>query len=133
MSTTALGPKTLARLRAALEKERDGLQKQLAGLGQQLKELHQSGAEEGGFGSHPADVSGNTYLEEVQASIMDTAQETLRQIEDALARMDQKTYGRCIDCGTAIPVERLEARPYAARCVPCQANYDRTQRERGSR
>ncbi|MBI4308292.1 MAG: TraR/DksA C4-type zinc finger protein [Chloroflexi bacterium] len=133
MSPTTISPKTLARLRTALEEERDRLQKQIVELGQQLKELHESGAEEDGFGSHPADVSGDTYLEEVQASIMDKAQETLRQIQNALERMDRKTYGRCIDCGTSILMERLEARPYAARCLPCQATYDRAQRERGAR
>lgn len=46
---------------------------------------------------------------------------TLEQVEAALARIDAGTYGACVDCGVAIPVERLELRPHAATCVPCTA------------
>ena len=41
----------------------------------------------------------------------------------ALARLDDDTYGQCVDCGHEIPEGRLEARPEAARCVACQAKY----------
>jgi DnaK suppressor protein len=45
---------------------------------------------------------------------------TLDEIDAALARLDAGTYGRCVSCGGAIPVERLEFRPFAAACVTCQ-------------
>jgi DnaK suppressor protein len=45
-------------------------------------------------------------------------------ITEALARIDAGSYGKCIDCGTALPEERLEARPEAARCVNCQARVE---------
>jgi RNA polymerase-binding transcription factor DksA len=41
----------------------------------------------------------------------------------ALARIQDNSYGRCVDCGRQIPEGRLEARPDAARCVDCQAKY----------
>jgi len=45
---------------------------------------------------------------------------TIAEIDAALARLDEGTYGQCISCGTDIPVERLEFRPFAASCVTCQ-------------
>lgn len=43
----------------------------------------------------------------------------------ALKRIDAGVYGRCVDCGDAVPEGRLAARPEAARCVQCQAKQER--------
>jgi RNA polymerase-binding transcription factor DksA len=43
----------------------------------------------------------------------------LIEVDAALHRIDTRTYGRCIDCGDAIPEERLRAAPATARCVGC--------------
>ena len=48
----------------------------------------------------------------------------LRQIADARERMQQGSYGLCIDCGTAIPMARLEVQPFSERCVPCQEKFE---------
>ena len=45
--------------------------------------------------------------------------ETIEQIDAALARIDAGTYGACTKCGTTIPEERLELRPFSATCVTC--------------
>lgn len=45
--------------------------------------------------------------------------EAIRDIDDALARMDAGTYGLCESCSTRIPLERLQAIPHARRCVAC--------------
>ena len=47
--------------------------------------------------------------------------ETIEQIDAALARIDAGTYGACTRCGTAIPEERLELRPFTATCVACSS------------
>jgi RNA polymerase-binding transcription factor DksA len=50
----------------------------------------------------------------------------LRRIEDidaALERIAAGTYGVCTSCGSAIPAERLESRPFAAGCVSCQQTH----------
>lgn len=58
--------------------------------------------------------------------VLDQATEaTLVAIEEALARLDDGTFGRCIDCGDLIPIERLRALPYAPRCLPCQGRAER--------
>ncbi|KAB1654067.1 TraR/DksA family transcriptional regulator [Pseudoclavibacter chungangensis] len=51
--------------------------------------------------------------------LADAAESEVRQVDDALARLDVGTYGVCIDCGRPIPDARLRARPFAVRCVPC--------------
>jgi len=44
----------------------------------------------------------------------------IQDLEDALERMDEGTYGVCEECGQPIPWERLEVMPEARRCVRCQ-------------
>jgi DnaK suppressor protein len=44
---------------------------------------------------------------------------TIEEIDAALDRIDTGTYGSCVRCGSAIPRERLEFRPFAAGCVSC--------------
>ena len=45
---------------------------------------------------------------------------TMEEIDAALARFEAGAYGRCVSCGSAMPVERLEFRPCATTCVTCQ-------------
>jgi DnaK suppressor protein len=54
--------------------------------------------------------------------------EAMDEIEDALRRIADGTYGVCVACGGAIPFERLEIVPAADRCVACQADRDRALR-----
>jgi len=49
----------------------------------------------------------------------------LREIRAALARMDGNRYGICTECGEPIAVERLRAKPAAARCLACQERFER--------
>ncbi len=47
----------------------------------------------------------------------------LQMIEAALARIDSEEYGVCLDCGNTIPSARLDAIPWAVRCVACQGLF----------
>ena len=49
----------------------------------------------------------------------------LTEIEDALKRINEGTYGNCIDTGKEIPEARLEAMPWTPRCLEAQAAYER--------
>lgn len=55
--------------------------------------------------------------------LAEAAASELRQVDDALTRVDAGTYGVCADCGRAIPSGRLEARPFAEYCVACAAKH----------
>lgn len=52
--------------------------------------------------------------------------EEIREIEAALQRMEQGSYGDCVDCGLPIDYERLLAFPAARRCLPCQGQFEKT-------
>ena len=60
--------------------------------------------------------------EEVVETLRRGARIALAGIEAALARIDRGAYGTCVQCGVAIPTERLEFRPFASGCVACQAS-----------
>lgn len=74
---------------------------------------------------HPADVATETFEREKDVSILDNVDEQLRDVEDALQRLDQNTYGRCEICGKEIGDERLRARPEARYCIEDQGRVER--------
>jgi len=95
----------------------------LAELEESARVLQRGGGDTGettSIDQHPADSGANLAdadREEASIEILHAQQERVRE---ALARVDAGTYGRCVDCGSELPDERLEARPDAARCVNCQ-------------
>ena len=50
----------------------------------------------------------------------------LAEVEAAIARLADGSYGECADCGCEIPFQRLQAQPTALRCVPCQARHEKS-------
>jgi RNA polymerase-binding protein DksA len=66
---------------------------------------------------HLADVAEDAVDADVK--VLQTERGILDEIQAALARIDEGTYGRCTDCGTAISEQRLSAIPYTAFCVKC--------------
>ena len=60
--------------------------------------------------------------------MLHSAQRQRGKVEAALRRINEGTYGLCVDCAKAVPEGRLEARPDASRCVACQAKHDRLRR-----
>ena len=49
----------------------------------------------------------------------------LASVRAAMGRIDDGSYGECIDCGEPIPEARLEVEPQAVRCIPCQQQYEK--------
>jgi RNA polymerase-binding transcription factor len=66
-----------------------------------------------------------TLERELDDSVIQHADEEIREVEAALSRLDAHTYGRCEVCGGAIPDERLEALPATRYCVDDQARVER--------
>ena len=67
------------------------------------------------------DVAKSSIDVDTHASIIETLERQLAEIDDALKRVDQSQYGVCLNCGEKIPAERLQAVPSAIYCVDCQA------------
>jgi RNA polymerase-binding protein DksA len=80
--------------------------------------------ERGGVGNHMADEANDTTEQETTLALQNEAQQTLDQINEALARLDAGTYGTCANCGKKIPQARLEARPFAIYDIACQELAD---------
>ena len=57
--------------------------------------------------------------DDVLNALDDEAKTIIIQIDNALLRIENKTFGICVDCGAAINEERLKVVPYAALCISC--------------
>lgn len=68
---------------------------------------------------HLADVGTDNFDQEFTLSLIENEQETLVEIEQALVRIEQGTFGRCEECEGAIGKSRLEALPYTPLCIGC--------------
>ncbi|WP_219461096.1 TraR/DksA family transcriptional regulator [Nonomuraea rhizosphaerae] len=75
---------------------------------------------------HSAADAGSDLTDADRAQAMLTVATTQRRaVIEALKRLEEGTYGMCVDCGKPVPEGRLEARPEAARCVGCQSKQER--------
>ncbi|MBI3996557.1 MAG: TraR/DksA C4-type zinc finger protein [Candidatus Omnitrophica bacterium] len=69
---------------------------------------------------HMADMAADTYERELSMNIVSSEQEILYQIDDALKRLDDGSFGVCQQCTQPITMSRLKAVPYASLCISCQ-------------
>lgn len=79
------------------------------------------------YGSQAAAAS-QVFEQQRDLALRERAIQHLGQVDAALARLDDGTFGRCARCGRDIPEARLEALPWAAHCIECQTALDRGQR-----
>jgi DnaK suppressor protein len=107
----------LLRLHKTLLARRAALRKALAG---ELADLRTFKAESG----DSADVAFDAGSEEIATQLAELEARELSQIERALARMKQGTYGVCEVCQGKIPVARLNALPYSTTCIECQREME---------
>jgi DnaK suppressor protein len=76
----------------------------------------------------PADAGSNLTESDRAEAMLSAAKARRLLVLDALRRLDDGTYGVCVDCGGAVPEGRLEAKPEAARCMACQSRRDKMRR-----
>ena len=74
---------------------------------------------------HLADHASDMLDREVDDSLEENAEQIVHEIDIALARIEDGTYGTCARCGKEIPDERLDAVPYATLCVDCKRLEER--------
>lgn len=72
-----------------------------------------------------ADQASSAYTKEFLLSIGDTERRMLKQVDEALHKIRQETYGLCESCGEMISERRLEALPFARLCIACQEEEER--------
>ncbi|MCS1350643.1 TraR/DksA C4-type zinc finger protein [Mechercharimyces sp. CAU 1602] len=79
--------------------------------------MNDSLGELSGYDNHPADIGTELYERGKDIALNEEAEEELQEVNDALFRLAQGTYGQCLACGDPIRYERLEAKPTAAYCI----------------
>lgn len=75
--------------------------------------------------SDMAETATATVDREIDSTLEENSTRMLAAIDDSLRRIEEGTYGTCGHCGSGIPVERLEAYPWASLCIDCKREAER--------
>jgi DnaK suppressor protein len=114
------------RFRQTLLEERRRVQAALQNLHDETSgNLYEEAGEETAYDNHLADTATETYDRELDYTLEENSEHVLAEIDAALVRIDDGTYGTCTNCQKQIPEERLEALPWATLCIDCQRDRER--------
>ena len=111
--------KVLARFKKMLLKEREQIVGEVKQIDESSKEMGQDGIQDIG------DEAANIYNKQVLLSLNENERKSLQEVDEALDRIENGTYGICEECGGVIGLKRLEARPVAKYCVPCLTKLEK--------
>ena len=114
-----LDKKTLHRLKKVLLKEREEIIGGVKQIYESSKEIGQDGIQDIG------DEAANIYNKQILLSLNENERMRLQEVDEALDRIESGSYGVCEECGGAIGLKRLEARPVAKYCVPCKTKLEK--------
>jgi RNA polymerase-binding protein DksA len=123
----AKGTRTAAeteKIRAALAARRDELRAEYNQTLTEITELQRDRLTDSA-GDDQADTGTKTFEREQEISLANSILDRITQVERALERLDDGSYGWCERCGNPIPVERLAAFPSATLCVSCKQLEER--------
>ena len=109
---TRLRPKELAEFRAMLLEKRRTLVGDLSGMEQETSSPN-SGGNLSSMPTHMADIGTDNFEHEFTLGLLESEQALLGEIDEALRRIDERTYGICLGTGKPIPKARLRAKPWA--------------------
>jgi RNA polymerase-binding protein DksA len=121
----------VTKIRKQLREERDRLQRIRDGLAGEAGEAtgeREALSELSHADQHPADLGTEMFEREKDLSIVDRVDAEIADVDRALKRLDDGTYGVCEACGRPIPKARLEIKPEARFCVADQARAEREAR-----
>jgi DnaK suppressor protein len=114
------------------DRYRDMLLEERGRVTASLNHLHEDNSgsiedetEEETYDNHLADSATATLNREIDYTLEENAEHVLTAINDALMRIDEGSFGTCGRCGKLIAEERLEAIPYANRCIDCKRLEER--------
>jgi RNA polymerase-binding protein DksA len=113
----------LAEVRGQLEAERDRLQREISEAETELNELLRDSGD--GSGDDQADAGSKTFEREHEMSVANNSRDLLEQVQHALVRIADGSYGTCENCGQPIGKERLKVFPRATLCMSCKQREER--------
>jgi RNA polymerase-binding protein DksA len=115
-----------ARFRETLLEERTRVEAAIQNLHDENPgTLSEDAGEETAYDNHLADTATETYGRELDYTLEENSEHVLADIDAALKRIEEGTYGICTNCGEPIAVERLEALPWATLCIDCKRDRER--------
>jgi DnaK suppressor protein len=107
-----------AELKGILEDRRREI---LAEVQEKMRDVRAEGASGEGKGVlDAAETSEADIQDDIELALIQMKSETLHKIEEALARLEEGSYGNCFECGDEISERRLRALPFAVRCKDCE-------------
>lgn len=112
---------------------RDGMLDSMSGVARDTLRARAEGSEASAFGMHQADAGSDAYDRDFALSLLSQEQDALYEIDEALKRIEQGTYGICELCSKSIPHARLEAIPFARFTVDCQSQLEKQRKLTRSR
>lgn len=117
-------------LHAALEQERRSLEERLEQNGHfgLADRMGSTTGELSAYDNHPADLGSEMFERGKDIALNEHAENQLSDVTEALARMNDGTYGRCVVCGGEIPFERLQAKPETEYCFEHVPDRDMSER-----
>ncbi len=71
--------------------------------------------------THMADYGGDDFMRDIELQMLTEEGNVVELIEDAIKRLMDGEYGKCVDCDDVIPDGRLEVKPYAIYCTKCKS------------
>lgn len=117
----ALNKKDISKFKQRLEDLRNQLTRLLKGSTAEVKSADDSGA----YSQHQADQGTDDFDRTITLEVTSREYEVLRQVERALQKIEEDTYGICDISGEDIPIARLEAVPYATMTVKAQEKVEK--------
>jgi DnaK suppressor protein len=121
------GPSTLDldHFRSKLESERERLSGALEAVNHKSSLADETGDLSSGPGDHLADNATETFMRELDGGLEENAAHLLAEIDAALARVANGSFGTCTVCGRPIGADRLEAIPWATLCIDDKRKLER--------
>jgi DnaK suppressor protein len=107
----------LDRVRTELERERERLAAARDAVNHKGSLAEETGELASGAGDHLGDHASDVFQRELDNGLEENAEHLVSEIDAALRRIDEGTYGTCVVCGRPIGEERLEAVPWATLCI----------------
>lgn len=108
-----------------LLEERERAQEALDYLHEENESQLEDDREEIQSDNHPGDMATSTFDRELDYTLEENVERALAEIDAALRRIENGTYGTCVNCGRQIPPERLDAIPWATLCIDCKRKDER--------
>jgi len=107
------------------ERAKQELLEELAELKKQLEQLEAAEYDENiGYGNHMADNATEAFDQAVSVALKRKVERSLEEVNHALGKFDDGTYGLCEACGARIDRARLEVLPQAKYCLSCQSSEE---------